>query len=183
MEIHLIRHTTPDIQKGICYGQSDIGVAATFSSEVKEIQKQIPLDASTVIYSSPLQRCMQLANSFGLPVIQDSRLREVNFGTWELQAWDAIPQNEMEPWMKNFVSVAPPSGESYEAVQKRVLASFTEILQSSSKSVIICTHASPLRIILSNLKEIPLKDSFSLTVAYGQVFKIQYADKKLTIID
>jgi len=34
MEIYLIRHTTPDVAKGICYGQTDLDVANTFEEEV-----------------------------------------------------------------------------------------------------------------------------------------------------
>ena len=33
MEIYLVRHTTPDVAKGICYGQADIDVTATFLAE------------------------------------------------------------------------------------------------------------------------------------------------------
>ena len=31
MEIFLIRHTTPKIEKGICYGQTDLDITTTFS--------------------------------------------------------------------------------------------------------------------------------------------------------
>ena len=33
MKIYLIRHTQPDVEKGICYGSSDLDVAATFEAE------------------------------------------------------------------------------------------------------------------------------------------------------
>ena len=37
MEIHLVRHTTVAIEKGICYGQADIPVSATFESEANAL--------------------------------------------------------------------------------------------------------------------------------------------------
>jgi len=33
MKVHLIRHTTPDIDSGVCYGQTDLEVANTFADE------------------------------------------------------------------------------------------------------------------------------------------------------
>ena len=35
MLIHLIRHTTPDIETGICYGQTDLDVSDSFEKEKK----------------------------------------------------------------------------------------------------------------------------------------------------
>ena len=61
MEIYLIRHTTPKIDKGVCYGQSDIELADSFSMEFKEISKSIPKTFEKV-YSSPLKRCTRLAS-------------------------------------------------------------------------------------------------------------------------
>lgn len=37
MKIYLIRHTTPHIEKGICYGQTDLDVAETFNNEAEII--------------------------------------------------------------------------------------------------------------------------------------------------
>ena len=39
MEIYLIRHTTPKIEKGICYGQADLNVADSFEEEINVILK------------------------------------------------------------------------------------------------------------------------------------------------
>ena len=179
MEIYVIRHTTPDVAKGICYGQTDLKVAATFWDEVKTIHAQIPLSEIDKVISSPLQRCLKLANTFDSPIHIEARLQEVNFGDWEMKAWNEIPANMLDPWMKDFVNVAPPNGESYVVVQQRVLACFKEILQLPAKKIVICTHATPIRILLSSLQQMALKDSFQNKVAYGQVFKIGYLHQKL----
>jgi len=41
-EIYLIRHTTPKVEKGICYGQTDLNLADTFEQEKERILKIIP---------------------------------------------------------------------------------------------------------------------------------------------
>ncbi len=61
MEIYLIRHTTPAIEKGLIYGRMDVPLAASFEQEKEVVLKQLPsrLDA---IYSSPSKRCCALAD-------------------------------------------------------------------------------------------------------------------------
>jgi alpha-ribazole phosphatase len=172
MEIYLVRHTTPKIDKGICYGQSDLDTAASFALESKEILKKINFDSETKIYSSTSQRCTQLATLFNPNFKQDKRILEMNFGEWELKKWDDIPTEEMTPWMTNFVHVKVPNGESYVELDKRANAFFNEVLKKGApKSIIVC-HAGVIRSILARLTETVLKDSFNIKIIYGQVSKI-----------
>ena len=61
MEIYLIRHTTPSIKKGICYGQTDVDLNFdTFEFELCEIKKKLPSNID-IFYCSPLTRCLKLA--------------------------------------------------------------------------------------------------------------------------
>ncbi len=41
MTIYLIRHTKVAVKPGICYGQSDVGLADSFNKEAKIIQDKI----------------------------------------------------------------------------------------------------------------------------------------------
>lgn len=182
MEIYLIRHTTPAIEKGICYGQSNLDVASTFEEEVSVILKSVSFDTDTIIYSSPLKRCIKLASKFSKNIITDNRLMELNFGDWELLKWDNLPKKASTIWMNNFVTAATPNGEAYIDLAKRANEVFTEITSTSAKKVIITTHAGVIRSILSKLNNIHLKDSFDIDVAYGQVFKLKKQDNTITIL-
>jgi len=172
MEIYLVRHTTPNIEKGICYGQSDIGITATFSTEVTEIKKQIPTDQISAVYCSPLQRCKILAKTFDIPIIYDKRLKEIDFGDWELKGWDDIPSSQLDPWMKDFVYTQIPNGESYIQLQQRVLECYNSLDHTSEERIVIVTHAGPMRALLSYIRNIELKDSFAIKISYGEVIKI-----------
>jgi len=183
MEIYLVRHTTPKIEKGICYGQTNVGVTESFTNEVTTIKKQLPDSNNCIIYSSSLFRCYKLATELGNPVFIDSRLKEVNFGSWENTAWNDIPKKESDSWMNNFVTEKPPKGESYIELQKRVI-NFFEILINKTKptdSVIVVCHAGPMRAWLSYIQQIALKDSFNIKIDYGQVFKIKYTNNTFSI--
>jgi len=172
MEIYLVRHTTPNIEKGICYGQSDLGIMQTFETEVTKIHKQIPIDRIANIYCSPLQRCKILAETFNIPITYDKRLKEIDFGDWELRAWDDIPPSELDPWMKDFVYIQVPNGESYIQLQQRVLEFYNSLDHTSEESIVIISHAGAIRALLSYIRDIDLKDSFDIKINYGDVIKI-----------
>ncbi|WP_299222342.1 alpha-ribazole phosphatase [uncultured Aquimarina sp.] len=172
MEIYLVRHTTPNIEKGICYGQSDLGITNTFESEVVEIHNQIPIQKVSKIYCSPLQRCKILAETFDIPTTFDNRLKELDFGDWELKAWNDISPSALNPWMEDFVNVQVPNGESYVMLQERMVAFYNSLNHSAEESIIIVAHAGPIRALLSYVRKIELKDSFSIKINYGDVIKI-----------
>ncbi len=181
MEIYLIRHTTPDIQKGICYGQTDLDVTTDFENESKAVHRQLRFDTDTIVYSSPLQRCSKLANTISTNVRKDDRLMELDFGHWEMKAWNDIPSKEIKPWMNDFVNTNVPGGESYIALQARMVDFFNEVILPSKKDSIIVSHAGPIRALLAHINNMPLKDSFSIQLNYGHVLKLAYKDATFTI--
>ncbi len=172
MEIVLIRHTKPDIEKGICYGQSDIDLADSFQQEINTIKEKISDYKKYKIYSSPLKRCKKLASSlFSTTIHFDDRLKELDFGNWELKAWDNISSNEMKPWMNDFVNKRVPNGESYVDLQKRTLAFIHEKIKSQ-EDIVVVTHAGVIRALKAYFDKIKLKDSFKIRVDYGDIFTI-----------
>ena len=128
MDIYLIRHTTPAIAKGICYGQTDLDVTDSFFEEAAVVRRHLPANLSA-IHSSPLQRCAKLAaHLFPSHSIRlQDELREIDCGRWEMRNWDELPAEELDPWMKDFVQVRIPDGESYIDLHERVNRCFEEI--------------------------------------------------------
>ncbi|BDS11190.1 alpha-ribazole phosphatase [Aureispira anguillae] len=168
MQIYVSRHTKVNIQTGICYGQTEIQLLDSFQMEADLLQKKIPLDLDAVI-TSPLSRCHLLAKRFcHQPLIEDALL-EMNFGDWELQAWDRIDPEQLQTWMDDFVHNSPPNGESMQQLYERV-ANFMDRLRATSyQKVLLVTHAGVIRCIWAYLLAIPLKNTFKITVDYNRV--------------
>jgi len=181
VEIYLIRHTTPKIEKGVCYGQADIGVSSTFKKEVETIQSKINVNEDSVIYTSPLKRCVLLAKKISDTIIYDHRLKELDFGNWELHTWDTINQNDLNKWMNNFVYEQVPNGESYTNLHTRSTSFFQEILQLHKKQVFIITHAGVIRSIIAHILKMDLKDSFNIKINYGAIIHLKYSNEKVSI--
>ncbi|AOW11107.1 alpha-ribazole phosphatase [Flavobacterium gilvum] len=175
MEVYLVRHTETVCEKGICYGQSDVGIREPYDAIFESILSQLPQEA--VLYSSPLQRCTILArhiqkNSKIESIIEDSRLMEMHFGDWELKSWDAIPREVLDPWMEDFVNVNVPNGESFVELDFRVREFLdNKLSKKHTKPVIIVAHSGVIRSILCKINNLPLQEAFTTQLDYGVVIK------------
>jgi len=183
MEFYLIRHTTPDIDKGICYGQQDIALAESFPEDWKRLRAKLPDRYEGFrIYSSPLERCSKLAVELSEnEVITDESLMELDFGDWEGQAWDDINDEKLAQWMQDFVEVKCPGGESYRELYHRVIEWWKQVDKSGNEKVLVVSHAGVIRCLLSHILSLPLENSFRLRVDYGCVSKIVHQNNRNVI--
>ena len=178
MEIYLVRHTETVCEKGICYGQSNVGIREPYNVVFESIVEQLPKEA--VLYSSPLQRCVILAKHIQESIqiesiIEDSRLMEMNFGDWELQSWNDIPQEILNPWMEDFVNVRVPNGESFVDLNERVLDFLeNEISKNLDKPLIIVAHAGVIRSVLCRINNLSLQEAFQSKLDFGAVVKVEF---------
>ena len=176
MEVYLVRHTETICEKGVCYGQSDVGLAEPFESVFENIVSQLPSEA--IIFSSPLKRCMILAeyiqkNIKTIAFEKEDRLMEMHFGDWEMKNWNEIPPEQLNPWMEDFVNSSISNGESFIRLHERVGDFLSQISKEITKPIIIVAHAGVIRSILCHHTLLPLKDAFNNKVDFGQVIKIE----------
>ena len=175
-DIYLIRHTTPLVAKGICYGQTDLDVTESFIAEAEAIREVLPAPFGAV-YSSPLQRCARLAAHL-FPehsVALHPELMELHCGSWEMQPWDDLPKDEIDPWMADFVNIRVPQGESYLDLHGRVTDCFNAIAAADAGGgpKAIVAHGGVLRSILAGITGTPLIDSFKVfSLYYGCVVRV-----------
>ncbi len=146
MEIILIRHTSVKVEKGTCYGQTDVPVSDTFEQEAErtkqDLDKFVPFDA---VYASPLTRARKLANYCGYPEpILDERLMEMNMGNWEMQRYEEITDTYLEKWYADYMHLPTPGGEGFPQVYQRVAAFLDELKTTNYHRVAIFAHGGVL---------------------------------------
>ena len=150
MGVTLVRHTTPDVAPGLCYGRTDLDVAASFPAEAAVVAAALPTFARIV--TSPLMRCVKLADylgqSAGLAPITDSRLSEMDFGAWEGRAWADIPRAELDDWAADFLHARPHGGESVAMLRNRTMEAMAEWLGGGGHTLLV-THSGVIRSALS----------------------------------
>jgi alpha-ribazole phosphatase len=126
-----------------------------------------------------------LAAAWHLSIDVDPRLRELNFGDWEGRAWDALEREDgarLSAWMQDWVHVAPPGGESFEALAVRAIACGTDL----SDGTLVVAHAGSIRALLCHAFDVPLARAFDFTVDHARVSSLHLdarlrADPPITI--
>lgn len=173
--LYLIRHTTPDIAPGICYGQLDIDVADSFASEANNVLHHLP--PLQLILASPLLRTRRLAEHLAqaqhCELRSDARLLEKNFGAWEGKAWDDIARSEIDAWADDFMGYAAQGGESAQQVMQRVQSLLSEVAQLPQKNIALVAHAGSIRAMLALIGEVALADILQWEVGYGAVIGVR----------
>jgi alpha-ribazole phosphatase len=192
MDIYLIRHTEVAVGRSVSYGQSDVELATNYPEQRDRILTHLPPDAPAHLFSSPLNRCRLLANDLAtsaeidLKSVQfDDRIKELNFGDWEMTPWADIPRSTLDPWMADFVNVPPPNGETFQDLFDRVRAFWEEkIIPLAIKNtgpVYIITHGGVIRALLCLFLDLSLQNAYRIHLDYGSLTKLTTDGQHYTI--
>lgn len=147
MELILVRHPQPDIAPGLCYGRTDVAVSAQAIAGVAQGLRDAGLPGALPLYASPLKRCADLAAQFEVPITLDARLAEMDFGAWEMRAWDAIARAEVDAWGADLLHYRPGGGENVLDVARRVAAFRDELRQAGHPRALVICHAGAMRLL------------------------------------
>jgi alpha-ribazole phosphatase len=151
MALILIRHTRPEGAEGLCYGRTDLALAARFEAEADRLAASLP--AAVRLITSPLGRCARLAAHLGaargLAVETDPRLAEMDFGSWEGRPWAEIPRAELDAWAADLTGARPHGGETVAELAARARAALTEAAQGPVPALVV-THAGVIKAALAD---------------------------------
>jgi probable phosphoglycerate mutase len=134
------------------------------------------------IVSSPLRRTREtaavVAERLNLPVSIADGLAEASFGEWDGLTFDEVQQrwpDELEAWLGS-VYAAPPGGESYAAVSRRVLAAKARLMvsQPASRRLLLVTHVTPIKLLVRDALDAPLHVIHRIQVAPASVSTIAW---------
>lgn len=179
MEIHLIRHTAVENPDNLCYGFAEISLHKNYVEDFKSIQIDSDFD---LIISSPSQRCQLLAKHFQFNYQTDKRIKEMNFGDWEMKKWTEIPEDEITPWYQDFINIKATKGENLLEMQNRVSEFWNELISKKDiNKILIVTHAGVIRLILQSILKFPLENMFNIQIDYGKRTVIDVKDGLISI--
>ena len=178
MALWIVRHARPLIAAGICYGVLDVQADASATDlAASELADALPVGA--VLRVSPLTRCQQLARALcalrpDLQARTDPRLREMDFGSWEGVAWDAIPQAALQVWTDDFGKHQFGGAESSNEVLARVRGAWDE--DHGNPDTVWITHAGvarAARLLADGVRVLTRADQWPLDApGYGQWLQI-----------
>lgn len=176
MQIVFVRHTSVDVPRGTCYGQTDVPLAPSFPEEAASTRDRLAaykhFDA---VYSSPLSRAVRLANFCGYdaPTL-DNRLKEMNMGDWEMKKYDEIDDPNLAKWYADYMHERTTGGESFPDLYQRVASFLDELLSSNYQRVVVFAHAGVLMAAGIYAKCFTETDCFEHQTPYGGVMEINF---------
>lgn len=173
MELHLIRHPRPDVAAGICYGQSDVGLAECAATVAARLRPLLP--EHFALHASPLARARLLAAELGNPIFDD-RLKEMHFGEWELRPYAELG-TAVDDWVYDPLGFCAPGGESAQVMAARVLQWLEALLDAKpDRPVVVVAHGGPLRTIAGHLLSLPPERWLALDFECGHATRLDIED-------
>ncbi len=160
LHITLIRHGPTDWNEaGRFQGNTDLPLSERGRAQARAIAKALHGDGVRAVYSSDLRRAREtaraVADAYGVPLVEDARLREFDFGRWEGLTWDEILAQDPE-LARGARSAAryyrPDGGESFELVRRRVRAFLDDVIARGETPVAVVTHAGALHAFCAELQ-------------------------------
>ena len=174
MEVILIRHTSVDVPPGVCYGQTDVPVAASFPEEAEMTKSRLEGKVFDKVFCSPLTRARLLAEYCGHDdYTTDERLLEMNMGDWEMKRYDDIKDDNLQKWYDDYMHVATTNGESFPMIYKRVADFLDELKTKDYKHVAVFAHCGILLCAGIYGGLFSEEGCFEHTVDYGGIEEIE----------
>jgi len=137
-----------------------------------------PVDA---VVASPMRRTRETAGIvgavLGLDVEVDEDLRECAFGLWEgltfAQAEEGWP-DEVTDWLSS-TAVAPPGGESFDAVAERVVAARDRLLaRHKGATVLVVSHVTPIKTLVRLALDAPSHALYRMELAPASLTAVSW---------
>ncbi len=172
--VYLVRHgrtpstgkVLPGRAKGLNLSEEGRAQAQAAAERIAELGTR-----PVAVYASPLERTRQtaapIAKALGLRVVTDKGLLECDFGSWTGKQLSALTKKP--EWRT--VQSAPssfrfPEGESFAEMATRTWDTVQRLATSHrGKSIVLVSHADPIKAVLSQAAGAPLDMFQRLSVA------------------
>lgn len=151
--------TTLDNGQGFASGHNDVNLSPPGEEQARSLGSRYVHTPFDAVFCSDLSRAYRTAEiafeGCGVPIIQDARLRECDYGEWTRR-----PSVDIEAERINRITVPFPGGESYAQTSLRMLNFLNEISQTyDGKTIMIIGHRATQYGLERWINAVPLKES------------------------
>jgi broad specificity phosphatase PhoE len=173
---YLMRHGTPAATRpGVYLGATNPPLSPEATAAVERAAARLAGRGVGRMVASPLLRARQTADlaaaRLSLPVLEDPRLREIDFGRFEGKTWNEVAAEFPEDasrWERDPGRFVFPGGEGVEAFARRVNA-FADEWSAARRdgNELIVAHGGTIRLLLCRWLGWPEKTGWSLRLDYA----------------
>ena len=177
----LVRHgQTPTTGRVLPGRAPGLHLSETGQAQAQRVAERLTGLGVTALHTSPLERARETAeptaSALGLEAVVEDGLAECDVGEWT--GADLADLARRPEWQQ--VQRAPstfrfPGGESFTALQARVVATLDRLRDAHPGGVVACfSHADPIRVALAHALGTPLDLFQRLQVGTGSVSVIAF---------
>lgn len=178
--ILLVRHgQTDENVNGRISGQGPAPLNGRGQEQAKLAGQVLASLNVTRLISSPVVRALQtatiLAEHLHVGMEQEPDLREVGYGDWEGQTFQAVRgDNAFKLVMNDPINAVFPNGESLVSVQQRGVRVVETIRQGAAKDVVVLvSHGDVIRMLVAHYLGMTFNDYRRITIDNGAISVIE----------
>lgn len=187
----LVRHgvTPHTVEKRFSGGlaSANPGLSEEGRAQVRAVADWLSPIAERVdaVVASPVRRTREsaeiLAEALGREVELEPGFAEMEFGAWDGLTFAEVDERhpeDLRAWLGS-LDVAPGGGESFLAVQERVLAGLARLLEShAGRTVVVVSHVTPIKTLVAHAVDAPLEAVFRMELTPASVTVVSYFDDR-----
>ena len=190
MRLLLVRHGETEWNSEQRYiGRTDLPLSEKGFQQAQALARRLKDEAVDVVYTSDYQRASQTASAIAdvlqMPVREDKRLRELDFGRWEGLTLVDIQERYAETyanWIED-PQASPPDGESLAHLQDRVSSLLGELLtHHPDDTVALVSHGGTFQILLLVALDIPLRNGWYFYMYNGALSELIFHDNRAALV-
>jgi len=183
----LVRHGEKLANRDYRYiGVKDEPLSTHGQAQALQLAQAVAIFPVAAVYSSPLQRAYQtaipIAERHTLEALKLDALRECNFGTWEgLSRAEVLARSPQDAhhlleWERD-LAIAPPAGERFADMQRRVCAAVEQLAQAhSAQTIVLVAHVGPIKVLLCSAMGAPLTSSLRIFLDPATISVVDWQD-------
>ena len=165
-------------------GVGDIPLTETGLAQAQAAAAALKDRGIEAIVSSPLRRCLDTAAAFEAAGYEietrvEEGFRETDFGEWEGLTFAEVRERhpaEMDAWLAD-PSVAPPGGESFTAVARRVETALDKLkVRYRHRTVLVVSHVTPIKTLVRLALEAPQSALYRMHLDVASVSEVHWYD-------
>ena len=142
-------------------------------------------DRIDAVVASPVRRTLEsaeiIATALGREVELEPGFAEMEFGAWDGLTFAEVAErhpDELTAWLGS-VDHAPAGGESFRAVQERVLAGLRRLLTThAGRTVVVVSHVTPIKTLVAEAVDAPLESVFRMELSPASVTVLAWFDDR-----
>ncbi len=138
-------------------------------------------DRIEAVVASPVRRTHEsaeiVASTLGLPIEEEPGFAEMEFGSWDGLTFAEVAaqdQDGLDAWLRD-LDAPTPGGESFRAVETRVLEGLDRVLtKHAGSTVVVVSHVTPIKTLVARALQAPLDAVYRMELTPASITVISY---------